>query len=366
MAVYVNGKEVDEAAALARAAEILGQASLPVIAGLATDIAGAQAAIALAERTGGVIDHIAGEAMSRASRLMREAGSTVMSLGEVRNRSDLVVVLGEGPLKANPDLINTIFPDKEGLPRPGDHPREVVFLGCKAVPVAKPAKASEIALGNHDLPVAISMLAAAIREKPFGDASAGLGKEVAELGKRLREAASAIFIYSPLDLDEPVLHVVLDATRTLCDKTRAGTYTVPAIGNGDGVNLCSVWSCGLPVRTSFAHGAPVHDAWRFSAERLIESGEADALIWVDAMGEGGQPPRGVPTVLLAKAGDPKSADVVIEVGEPGEDHDAAMYLPGISGIGMVSASSAAKGDGKPPAAEILARITDKIEAREAR
>ena len=45
-------------AAIAEAARLLGASRLPVIAGLGTDVAGARAAIALAQRLGGVVDHM--------------------------------------------------------------------------------------------------------------------------------------------------------------------------------------------------------------------------------------------------------------------------------------------------------------------
>ena len=49
-----------------------------------------------------------------------------------------------------------------------------------------------------------------------------------------------------------------------------------------GVVQTSGWMTGFPVRTSFGRGFPEHDTWRFDATRLIESGEADAALWISA------------------------------------------------------------------------------------
>ena len=46
-----------------------------MIAGLGTDVAGARAAIALAERLGGVVDHMHAAAVLRDLAVMREAGA---------------------------------------------------------------------------------------------------------------------------------------------------------------------------------------------------------------------------------------------------------------------------------------------------
>ncbi|XSG82724.1 MAG: hypothetical protein ACPW61_02810 [Methyloligella sp. ZOD6] len=366
MAVYLNGNEVEEGQALASAAELLGKAKLPLIAGLMTDVAGAEAALDLAETVGGVIDHAAGGGMARANRLMREAGSTPVSLGEVRNRSDLVIVLGKAPLEADPALLEKIFPAKQKLPRPGAEPRRLITMGCKPKTLPETVETTAIDIRKVDLMTAIGMLAAAIQHHPFGDTRKALPKALAEAAERFREAAFSVFVYSPEELPEPVLHTVLDMVRSLCGKARAGTYTVPVHGNGEGVNLCSVWTCGLPVRTSFAHGNPVHDAWRYDTHRMIEDGEADALLWIDAFGEKkAEAPKGVPTILLANPGTvkPDAADIVIEIAKPGSDHDAALYLPEISGLGMVRAS--ASGSGLPSVAQILGALTDRLNTTEA-
>lgn len=366
MAVYLNGNEVEESQALASAAELLDRANLPLIAGLMTDVAGAEAALTLAEEIGGVIDHAGGGGLARANRLMREAGSNPVSLGELRNRSDLVIVLGKGPLEADPNLLEKIFPGEQKLPRPGAEPRRLITLGCKPKTLPDTVETTAIDIRKVDLPTAIAMLGAAVRHHPFGDPNKTLPKALSEAAERFHEAAFSVFVYSPAELDEPVLHTVLDMVRSLCDKTRAGTYTVPVHGNGDGVNLCSVWTCGLPVRTSFAHGDPEHDAWRYAAHRMIEDGEADALVWIDAFGEGkAKAPEGVPTLVLAAPGcvKPDAADIVIEVAKPGADHDAALYLPQISGLGMVTPERG-RSD-LPSVAKVLAELSERLKTTEA-
>jgi formylmethanofuran dehydrogenase subunit B len=366
MAMYLKGERADEASAFARAAELLDQARLPVIGGLLTDIAGAEAALTLARKLGGVVDHDAGEALSRSTRLMRETGAAPASFGEVRNRADIVVVVGDAPLKRDPGLINELFPAEEGLPRPGDNPRELVVLGG-----AKPRAPSEvpvtaIALKDRDLPTLIAMLAMAVAGRPVGGDPKPHDPTITRLAERLRGAAFPVFVYSALDLQEPAIHVVFDMVRHLCLTTRAATLTLAAPGNGDGVNLCSAWTCGLPMRTRFVDGLPEHDPWLYATDRLIGGGEADALLWVDALeAEGSEPPRGVPTVLLTGGSNRKaSAEIVIEVATAARDHDAELYLPRISGIGVVKAAQAATA--APTVAAALARIADLVAPREAR
>ncbi len=364
MAMYLKGERADEASALERAAELLGQARLPVIGGLLTDIAGAEAALALAQKLGGVIDHDAGEALTRTTRLMRETGACPASFGEVRNRADIVVLIGEAPVARDPGLINELFPAEEGLPRPGDNPRELVVLGGTKPRGVGDVAVTALPLKEEDLPTLIGRLAMAVAGRPVSGEVKPDAK-IARLAARLRGAAFPAFVYSAGELEEPVIHVVLDMVRYLCLTTRAATLNLAASGNGDGVNLCSAWTCGLPVRTRFVNGLPEHDPWLYASERLIGSGEADVLLFVDALeAEGAAPPRGVPTVLLTRDhGRTAAAEIVIEVASAARDHDAELYLPRISGIGVVKATQAATT--APTVAATLARIADLVPPAEA-
>ena len=182
----------------------------------------------------------------------------------------------------------------------------------------------------------------------------------------MRASAFAVFVYDPAELEEPVLHTLLEIVRYLVKTTRAATFSLAAPGNGEGVNLCSTWTCGLPVRTSFARKIPENDMWAYETERLLKSGEADALVWIDALdGERADRPKGAPAIVLssepAKA---KRGDIVIEVGSAAADHDAALYLPPIAGIGMVKAKSA--NTDKPTVAEVLNRIAALIDGNDAK
>jgi formylmethanofuran dehydrogenase subunit B len=359
MAPKLKGEGVDAASALLRAAELLGRARFPVIGGLLTDIDGAAAALALAKKLHGVIDHEAGKELARGSQVMRERGACPASFGETRNRADVIVMIGSLPLKRDPGLIKELFPEAKGLPRPGDQARELIVLGDSPVNAPSYVKLTQVGQGGDDLPTLIARLGAAIAERPIGGKASGEG--LAHVAERLRGAAFAVFVYSAADLDEPALYTILDMVRHLSITTRAATLALAAPGNGEGVNLCSTWTCGLPVRTSFAGSVPEHDARRFAASRLIESGEADALLWIDALAEqGGQHPVGVPTIVLTSSdnADDEGADILIAVACAGRDHDAALYLPSLSGIGMVKAAH--PNQDKPTVAAVLSGISDLI------
>ena len=94
-AATIDGRVADRGEALDRAAEILGRAKAPVVLGLtrtSTETVGV--AVAIADRIGAVMGlGRAGEAISRTLAVQR-VGKVSASLGEVKNRADVVVFWG--------------------------------------------------------------------------------------------------------------------------------------------------------------------------------------------------------------------------------------------------------------------------------
>src|SRR5262245_9291331 len=106
---WIRGKAVALDAAIAEVVNLLSASRLPVIAGLGTDVAGVRAAIKLAQRVGGVIDHMHSEVLLRDLDVMREAGMMVTTPNEVRLRADFLLLVGPGLIEAWPALPDRLF-----------------------------------------------------------------------------------------------------------------------------------------------------------------------------------------------------------------------------------------------------------------
>ena len=74
----VKGKDVDLAKAVDAAAKLIGKAKLPMYGGLATDVEGMRAVMALAERSSGIVDHAFSEAQYRNFKIVQ-----TLRLGDV-------------------------------------------------------------------------------------------------------------------------------------------------------------------------------------------------------------------------------------------------------------------------------------------
>ena len=89
-----EGKEVSFEQAISKAAEILKVTKLPLIGGCATDVNGMRGLLALADRCGAVVDN-ANFAGARNNFLaLQDSGWMNTTLAEVKNRCDLLLVVG--------------------------------------------------------------------------------------------------------------------------------------------------------------------------------------------------------------------------------------------------------------------------------
>ncbi|MFO1349368.1 MAG: hypothetical protein U1F68_01260 [Gammaproteobacteria bacterium] len=125
----VGGQSAALDEAVQRAAELLRAARLPVIAGLAADVNGARAAVRFAERCGGVLDHANSPAFLSNVRVVQTSGWFTATFTEVRNRADLIVVVGEDLFALFPRLLERVLAPPVSLLPEAAARREFILIG---------------------------------------------------------------------------------------------------------------------------------------------------------------------------------------------------------------------------------------------
>jgi len=329
----VDGQGVGLAAAIAAAASLLQKSRRPLVAGLDTDIAGAEAAIALARRIGGAVDHAHAAAALRDIEVMRSAGWVVTTPLQARARADVLLLVG---LEGDPAWLNFSGP-----------------------PPLQPAELRRVLRLK---PEGLLDLLGSVRAKLAGRPVAGTVDGAAELIEALPRARYGVVAWQTGGLDVLTLEMLCGLIDDLNASTRYAGLPLPPPGNAAGVMQAATWLTGFPLPLDFAGpgGPAAHDPWRFDARRLVESGEADAVLWLSA-GAPEPPPwtRTLPTVALTASGTRFAAapDVAITVGRPGQDHDAVLFDPA---LGSLAARTASAPSDTVRAADLLARIAEKI------
>lgn len=336
----IDGKPASFDAALAAASRILKRSRQPLFGGLATDVDGMRAALALAERCGAIVDHLHGTALARGVRVLQSRGQATTTLAEVRNRADLVLLLG---VDLNTDFHR--FVDVCLQPAESLHPerlaaRRIVHLGPKA---SRPRHAGlvteHLACTDVELPALVNALRVALKGgKPT--LTGKRGKAVAQLADTIRGAAYTVLVWAPGQLPDHAGDLLISsAGELIAELNRTQRAAGLALGGNDGgqTALAScTWTTGFPLQLSFAGDTLDFDPTRYQTARLLAAGEVDALLWVSCFGDRRPPDTRLPCVVVGTAGSAisRAGSVYLPAGTPGIDHagqlmrtDAVVVLP---------------------------------------
>jgi formylmethanofuran dehydrogenase subunit B len=333
---WIDGAPAELSAATAAAARLLETSRQPLIAGLGADVAGAQAAVRLAQQLGAVVDHMHGEQLLRDLDAVREGGAMLIAPSEARVRADTVLLVGPGAGEQENGLSQYLLaPAGAG----GVMDRRVFWL-CPGVDAGPADKHSVIGRGVRELPALLAALRARVNGRPTG-AGPVSAQVLDRLADSLKAAKFGVAVWSAAKLDAPMIEMLCGLVDDLNAATRFSGMPVPAGDNALGVQQVCGWTMGFPVCTGYGRSCPEHDPWQYRAARLVESGEADCVLWISAYQAAVPEWRGdPPAIALAPAGAKfqKPPHVHIAVGTPGRDHGGVEYHPALGSFAALTAT----------------------------
>jgi formylmethanofuran dehydrogenase subunit B len=346
--------------AVAHAAAILADARLPLFGGLGTDVAGMRAVLALAERTGGIVDHAGSRGLMANIRTMQDGGWVATTLAEVRNRADLVLFIGTDTSTVTPRFVERCLAPTETLF--GPIRRELVYLGDGLKPAqGLAARITTLPCAQDDLAQAVAALRAVLAGSTVRAESIGAlpVTALADLAQKLRAASYPVIVWVAGELPgrspELLVGTLAALIKDLNATGRCAGLPLAGPDNVIGCNQVCAWQTGVPLRTGFMAGTPDHDAVRWDTGTLLASGAVDGLLWLASLCDQPVPDTKAPTIALLRPGNTLSrpVEVAIPVGTPGLDHAGSVYRTD----GVVSLPVRALRDtALPAAAEVLRRI----------
>ena len=258
----VEGREVSLEEAADAAAAILREARAPLVYGLGQTSCEAQRrAVALAEAAGAVID------VGAATEAYAAIGSSTATLGEIRDRAELVVIWRADPVVTHPRLLERLRLD----------PSELIVVDSERTATAE--QAGEFVALDDDFEALW-----ALRGGEAGRLSA--------VAERMLAARHVAFIHGALD--ELTALALLSLVRDLARDRHAVTLGLRGDGNARGAEDVLAWQTGFAAPVDFARGFP-REAPR--AAELLERGEVDAALVVGADAPGNLP-SDLPTVVV--------------------------------------------------------------------
>lgn len=329
----VDGQDVDLDTAIRAATDLVRAASLPLYGGLGTDVEGLRAVMALADKSGGAVDHALSEGQYRNFRVLQTRGWVMSTLTEARNRADVFIVVATDVQKLHPRFFERIVNVETSLLTEQPKKRTVVFIG-KGLDQSgvKGPRIGEVLTLDAELDrvgEVISALAAEIRGTPLDQESvAGVPTaEIRALAELCKASEYPVFVWAPPSLDFPNADLIVSTVSDLVkDLNVEGRAAGLALGGNEGsisAGAVSSWQSGFPLRVSFSSGKPDYDVTRYAIPRMLRDGEGDLLVWTASFTPDlGPPATKIPTIVLGTPGIKLAAQpkVFIPIGTPGVDH----------------------------------------------
>ena len=335
----VNGQASTLEAAVEKAGSLLRSARHPLLGGLATDVYGMRAVMNLAETSGATIDHMNSKSSMKNILVVQNSGWYVTTLSEVKNRVDLLLVIGTDIVSYFPRFFERVIWNKEAMFTENTADREIVYLGGRALDttagISPTGRQPDVLPCDIErVPEVLAALRAIVAGKPLkADQVAGIARASLEkLAERLKAAKYSVIAWTGSALDFPHAELsiqnIVGVVQELNKTTRSAG--LPLSGNDGDVTAYNVstWISGYPFRNSYRRGYPDYDPYHYDTARLLAEGETDVLVWINSFNPERLPPKSnVPTIVIGHSGMQfeEVPEVFIPIAIPGLEADGAQF-----------------------------------------
>ncbi|HEV3203096.1 MAG TPA: formylmethanofuran dehydrogenase subunit B [Gemmataceae bacterium] len=317
----IEGKPALFEEAIEKAAQILAQARYPIVYGLSDTTCEAQrVAVAIADRIGGCIDTTTSVCHGPSGMAFQGVGEVTCSLGEVKNRADLVIFWGSNPAESHPRHWTKYSTMPKGLFIPnGRKDRTVVIVDVRR---SKSAPAADIFLQikprkDFEALWLLRALVKGVKLDPCVAEETGIGlEEWQDLAERMKKCKFGMFFFGMGLSMTRGKHLNVEAAlalaRDLNDYTKFHIKPMRGHGNVTGADNVVTWQTGYPFGVSLHRGYPRFNPGEFTTADTLARGEADAALIVasDPLSNFSQPAREhlarIPYIAL----DPKETPTV--------------------------------------------------------
>jgi len=283
----IDGREATTEEAVEEAAQILAEARFPIIYGLSDTTCEAQrVAVAIADMVGGNLDTTTSVCHGPSGIAFQGVGESTASLGEIKNRADMVVFWGGNPAEAHPRLFTRYAVTPKGMYVPnGKKDRTIVLVDVRrtlSTPVAdifvqvKPRSDFEVLW-------ALRALVKGRKVDPSVEERTGVSLAVLEdLVTRMKSCNFGALLFGMGLTMNRGRHFNSGALLALATDLNEFTHWVakPVRGHGNvtGADNVVSWQTGFPFGVNFARGYPRFNPGEFTTVDVLARGDADAAL----------------------------------------------------------------------------------------
>jgi formylmethanofuran dehydrogenase subunit B len=285
----INGQAASFEAGIDAAAKILAEAHYPMLYGLSSTSCEAQRqAIALAEILGGSIDCCTSVCHGPSGMAVQGVGEPTCTLGEVKNRADLVIYWGSNPAESHPRHMARYAVTTKGMFIPnGRKDRTVVLVDVRRSPSARAADIVLIIKPGKDYEVLWALRALILGHKIEESTMASTGismDQLNDLANRMKSCKFGVFFVGQgLTQSRGKFMNTTAAFLLVRDLNKTNKFALmPMRGHGNvtGVDNVMAWQTGYPFGVNFSKGYPRFNPGEFTIVDVLSRGETDTLLSV--------------------------------------------------------------------------------------
>jgi formylmethanofuran dehydrogenase subunit B len=281
--VLREGRPVAFQEALTEAAVVLEEPNSRTLVYLGPDVTSQaqRQAVALADLLRATLDTATSDAAANGLLAAQRRGRATATLGEVRNRSDVLVFWGVDPRHRYPRYLSRYAVDPAGTHVPqGRAGRFVISVTIGADTGPSDADLA-VTLDPAEEITALSLMRAAVAGHPPRELSPRLTQAVA-LVPRLTAARYVVLVHDAEPTAEPRNPLRAEALIALAlalnGPTRAALSSLRAGGNRPGAESVLTWQTGYPFAVDYSLGHPRYRPGERGLDRLIAGGFTAALL----------------------------------------------------------------------------------------
>jgi len=307
----IDGQSVPIDAAVEQAADLLSKSRYPLVFGLSRSSSdGQRAAVRLADAVGANIDTTASLCHAPSIMAIQEVGESTCSLGEIKNRADLVIFWGVDPVRSHPRHFERYSVDPVGMFVPnGRSDRTVVVFDSERTKTAEAADLFITVEPGRDFEAIWTLRSLLRGVVPSETTTTGVPLEtLTELAERMKSCRCGVFFFGLGLAHQGLGHLNVEAllrlVRDLNAHTRFHARRMRVHGDVTGADCVLCWQTGYPFSVNLCRGYPRYNPGEYSANDLLERGEADLCLLVGGESVPEMSPKArrhletIPTILL--------------------------------------------------------------------
>ena len=285
--VLIDGKEASLEEGIETAAQVLVDAKFPITYGLSDSPCEAQrVAVDIMDTINGNIDTTTSVCHGPSGMAFQGVGESTATLGEIKNRADLVIYWGGNPAESHPRHFTRYAVTPKGMYIPnGKKDRTVVIVDVRKTPSSPVADILVRVKPGKDFEV-LWALRALVKGKKICDdieEQTGVSREMLDdLVTRMKNAQYGVLFFGMGLTMTRGRHFNSGALLSLAADLNEFTHFVakPVRGHGNvtGADNVVSWQTGYPFGVNFNRGYPRFNPGEFTTTDVLSRGEADAAM----------------------------------------------------------------------------------------